>query len=251
VAVCGNRAKARRYYHRARKKTKPGAAMVGLTEKAFIGLLALFLVIAALLFGGAGTFDYWQAWVFLAVYFSASFALTLYLVKWDPALLGRRMRGGPWAEKRPAQRVIMPFASLAFVGLTLLPALDRRFGWSHIPPAMALAGDLLVALGWLGIFFVFRENSFTSATIELAPDQKVITTGPYAFVRHPMYASAMIMLLGTPIALGSWWGVLALVVMSPALVWRLLDEERFLGVNLPGYESYKETVRYRLIPHVW
>jgi len=225
--------------------------MVGLTERAFIGLLALFLVIAALLFGGAGTFDYWQAWVFLAVYFSASLALTLYLVKMDPALLGRRMRGGPWAEKQPTQRAIMLFASLSFIGLILLPALDRRFGWSHMSPAMALAGDLLVALGWLGIFLVFRENSFTSATIELTPDQKVISTGPYALVRHPMYASAMIMQLGAPIALGSWWGVLVLVVMSPALVWRLLDEERFLRANLPGYASYRETVRYRLIPHVW
>lgn len=225
--------------------------MLGLTKEAFIGLLALFLVMAALLFGAAGTFDYWQAWAFLAVYFTASVALTLYLVKADPALLKRRMRGGPWAEKRLAQRVIMLLASLAFIGLILVPAIDRRFGWSHNSPAMALAGNLLVALGWLGIFFVFRENSFTSATIELAPDQKVISSGPYALVRHPMYASAIIMLLGIPIALGSWWGVLALVVVSPALIWRLLDEEHFLGASLPGYASYSERVRYRLIPHVW
>jgi protein-S-isoprenylcysteine O-methyltransferase Ste14 len=98
---------------------------------------------------------------------------------------------------------------------------------------------------------VFRENSFTSATIELAPDQRVVSTGPYALVRHPMYASALVMLLGAPIALGSWWGVLALVVMSPALVWRLIDEERFLTNNLAGYATYKEKVRYRLIPGVW
>ena len=225
--------------------------MVGLTRKAFLGLVALFLVMAALLFGGAGTFDWWQAWLFLAVYFSASLALSLDFLKRDPALLERRMRGGPWAEKQPIQRVIMVFASLAFIGLLLLPALDRRFGWSHMPPAVALAGNLLVALGWLGIYVVFRENSFTSATIEVTPDQRVISTGPYARIRHPMYAGAIVMLLGAPIALGSWWGVLALVVMSPALVWRLFDEERFLTANLPGYASYTEKVRYRLIPHVW
>ena len=139
---------------------RPGATMVGLTEKAFIGLLALFLVFAALLFGGAGTFEWWQAWVFLTVYFGASIALTLYLVKSDPALLGRRLRGGPWAEKQPAQRLVMQIASVAFIGLILVPGLDRRFG-SHVPPAVALAGDVLVALGWLGMFLVFRENSFT------------------------------------------------------------------------------------------
>jgi protein-S-isoprenylcysteine O-methyltransferase Ste14 len=222
-----------------------------LSRKAFIGLVALFVVMVALLFGGAGTFDYWQAWLFLAVYFGASFAITLYLVRRDPALLARRMRGGPWAERQPAQRVIMVFTSLAFIGLTVLPALDRRFGWSHISGAVAVLGDVLVALGWLGIYRVFRENSFTSATIELAPDQRVISTGPYALVRHPMYATALIMLLGSPIALGSWWGVLGLFVITPALIWRIVDEENFLAVNLPGYSSYKEKVRYRLIPHVW
>ena len=116
---------------------------------------------------------------------------------------------------------------------------------------MALAGDALVVLGWVGIFFVFWENSFASATIELAPDQKVISTGPYALVRHPMYAAALVMLLGMPIALGSIWGVLVIVAILPALIWRLLDEEKFLAKNLPGYPEYQARVRYRLIPPVW
>jgi len=225
--------------------------MASLTRKAFAGLVGLFVVMAALLFGPPWTFDYWQAWVFLAVYFAASLALTLYLMESDPKLLERRMRGGPWAERQPAQKVIMLFASAAFIGLSLVPALDRRFGWSHMSPALSLAGDALVALGWLGIFFVFRENSFTSATIELAPDQTVVSSGPYALVRHPMYAAALVMLLGAPIALGSWWGVLGLLVISPALIWRIVDEEKFLASKLPGYVEYKEKVRYRLIPHVW
>ncbi len=225
--------------------------MTGVNKRAFGGLLVLVLAIAALLFIPAGTLDYWQAWTFLGVYSTASLAITLYLMKNDPKLLERRMRGGPAAEKEPTQKVIMLFASAGFIGLLIIPALDNRFGWSHMPPAVALAGDGLLALGWLAIFFVFKENSFTSATIELAPDQKVISTGPYALVRHPMYAGGLVMLAGIPIALGSWWGLLVLVATMPAPVWRLLDEEKFLARNLPGYVEYQEKVRYRLIPHVW
>jgi protein-S-isoprenylcysteine O-methyltransferase Ste14 len=222
-----------------------------LHKKAFGGILLLLLVMAALVFIPAWTLDYWQAWTFLAVYFAASLAITFYLMKKDPGLLQRRMRGGPVAEKQISQKIIMSFTSLGFIGLLVIPALDHRFGWSHIMPHAALAGDVLVALGWLAIFFVFRENSFSSATIELAPDQKVISTGPYALMRHPMYAGGIFMLLGIPIALGSWWGVLIVVAMMPALIWRLFDEEKFLAGNLPGYAEYQNKVRYRLIPLVW
>jgi protein-S-isoprenylcysteine O-methyltransferase Ste14 len=222
-----------------------------LNRKALRGLFFLLLVMAALLFIPAGTLDYWQAWLFLAVYFALSFAITLYLMKHDPQLLARRMSGGPTAEKEPAQKIIMVFASLGFIGLLVVPALDHRLGWSHMPPYVAVAGDALMAFGWLAIFFVFKVNTFTSATIELAPDQKVISSGPYALVRHPMYGGALFMLLGIPIALGSWWGVLVLAAMMPALVWRLLDEERFLARNLPGYAAYQKQVRCRLVPLVW
>jgi protein-S-isoprenylcysteine O-methyltransferase Ste14 len=225
--------------------------MNNLHTNALVALLLLFLVMAALLFIPPWTFDYWQAWTFLAVYFAASAAITLYLMKKDPQLLARRMSGGPAAEKLPAQKIIMSFTSLGFIGLLVIPALDRRFGWSHMPPWAALAGDVLVGFGFLGVFYVFQENSFTSATIELAPNQKVISTGPYALVRHPMYATALVMLLGIPIALGSMWGVLVIVAILPALIWRLLDEEKFLAKNLPGYPEYQARVRYRLIPRVW
>src|SRR5450631_2522672 len=222
-----------------------------LHRKAFLSLLVLFLAMAALLFVPAGTFDYWQAWTFLAVYFAWSLAITLYLVKKDPKLLERRMRGGPTAEKETTQKIIMVLTSLGFIGLMVVPALDHRFGWSHMTTYAVLAGEGLVAVGWLAIFFVFRENSFSSATIELAPDQTVISTGPYALVRHPMYAGGIFMLLGIPIALGSWWGVLIVVAMMPALIWRLFDEEKFLAANLSGYVDYQNKVRYRLIPLVW
>jgi protein-S-isoprenylcysteine O-methyltransferase Ste14 len=225
--------------------------MSSLHRRAFGGLAILVLVTGALLFAAAGTFDYWQAWAFLAIYFTVSLAITLYLMKKDPALLARRMSGGPFAEKEPSQRIIMSFASIGFIGLLVLPGLDHRFGWSQMPANVAIAGDILVVLGWIGIFFVFRENSFSSATIELAADQRVISTGPYALVRHPMYAAALVMLLGMPIALGSWWGVLTMAAVVPAVVWRLLDEERFLARNLPGYTEYQRKVRYRLLPLVW
>jgi protein-S-isoprenylcysteine O-methyltransferase Ste14 len=222
-----------------------------LHKKAFGGLLILFLAMASLLFIPAWTLDYWQAWAFLAVYFAWSFAITLYLMKKDPKLLQRRMSGGPWAEKEPVQKIIMSVASLGFIGLLVVPALDHRFAWSSMPPYLALAGDGLVVLGWLAVYFVFRENTFSSATIELAPDQEVISTGPYALVRHPMYAGGLVMLLGIPIALGSWWGVLIVIAITPALIWRLSDEEKFLARNLPGYVEYQNKVRYRLIPMVW
>ena len=222
-----------------------------LNIKALGGLVFLLVVMAALLFIPAWTLDYWQAWSFLAVYFASALAITLYLMKKDPKLLARRMSGGPTAEKEPTQKIIMLFTSLGFIGLMVFPALDHRFAWSHVPPYVVLAGDVLIALGFLGIFFVFRENTFSSSTIEITPDQKVISTGPYALVRHPMYAGALIMLVGIPMALGSWWGLLVIVAMVPALIWRLFDEETFLVRNLPGYVEYQKHVPYRLIPRVW
>ncbi|MGH6879727.1 MAG: methyltransferase family protein, partial [Hypericibacter sp.] len=208
-------------------------------------------VMAAILFIPAGSVNYWQAWVFLATYAISSLVITLYLMRKDPALLARRKRGGPTAEKETTQKIIMSFASLAFIGLLIVPALDHRFAWSQMSPYSALAGDLIFLLGWVAIFFVFKENTFASATIELAPDQRVISTGPYALVRHPMYAGGLVMLLGIPITLGSWWGLLVIAALVPALIWRLLDEERFLARNLPGYREYLKKLRYRLIPMIW
>lgn len=222
-----------------------------LNIKASVGLLFLVLAMAALLFIPARTLDYWQAWTFLVVYFGCSLAITLYLMVRDRRLLQRRMSGGPTAEREPSQKIIMFFTSLGFIGLLIIPALDHRFVWSLVPWYVVLGGDVLVAFGFISIFFVLRENTFSSATIEIAPGQKVISTGPYAVVRHPMYAGAFIMLIGMPIALGSWWGLLVFVVMMPALFWRLLDEEKFLSRNLPGYTEYQHKVRFRLIPLVW
>ena len=211
----------------------------------------LTVVMALLVFVPAGTVHYWQAWVYLAIFAGVSALTTLDLIRTDQALLERRMRGGPTAEKQPTQKVIMLSMSIGFIALLVVPALDHRFGWSAVPLGGMVAGDLLVALGFYLIFLVYRENTFTSATIEVAENQKVISTGPYARVRHPMYASAILYLLGTPLALGSYWGLVPVVAMMPFLIWRLLAEERFLTRNLAGYTDYQKRIHHRLVPFVW
>jgi protein-S-isoprenylcysteine O-methyltransferase Ste14 len=219
--------------------------------KALASLVALILVMGALVFGAAGTFDYWQAWLFLACYFAASVVVSLWLVRNDPALLQRRMRGGPFAEGERSQKIIMTITSIGFLALLMVPGLDRRFGWSDMPGAIAILGDVLLFAGWFGILTVFRENSYAAATIRVDSGQSVVSTGPYAVVRHPMYATALLMLLGIPIALGSWWGALTLVALLPALAWRLTDEERLLSRDLDGYADYGRRVRWRLLPFIW
>ena len=224
---------------------------MGLNVRAWLSLAVLALIMGFLLFLAAGTVRYWQAWIYLLLFFGLSAVITLDLMRHDPALLERRMKGGPTAERRPLQRFIMLGASLGFIGLLVVPALDFRFKWSAVPLAGVVIGDALFALGFGFIARVYRENTFTSATIEVAAGQRVIATGPYAMVRHPMYASALLYLVGTPLALGSYWGLLAVAFMLPFLIWRLVDEERLLAQDLRGYTDYQKRVRYRLVPFLW
>lgn len=222
-----------------------------LASKSLLSLAALAVVMALLLFGVAGTVHYWQGWVYFAIFFGASSITTLDLLKRDPALLERRLVGGPTAEKRPVQRVIMVAASAVFLAMLVVPALDYRFGWSHVPLGVVILGDVMAAVGFTFIFFVYRANTYTAATIQIAENQTVISTGPYSIVRHPMYASALLYVLGTPLALGSWWGLVPVATMIPLLVWRLFDEERMLATQLSGYTDYQRRVRHRLVPFVW
>jgi protein-S-isoprenylcysteine O-methyltransferase Ste14 len=222
-----------------------------LNAKAWMALIVLAVAMGLMLFVPAGTVHYWQAWIYLSIFVGASALITVYLMRRDPALLERRMSGGPMAEKRRAQKFIMFWTSICFIALLVVPAFDHRFGWSTVPVGGVVSGDVLIALGFYFIFLVYRENTFTSATIEVAENQKVISTGPYAIVRHPMYASASLYLLGTPLALGSYWALIAIAAMIPFLIWRLLDEERFLAKNLSGYDEYQKRVRYRLVPYLW
>jgi protein-S-isoprenylcysteine O-methyltransferase Ste14 len=224
---------------------------MNLHTRAWLGLIFPAFAVGLLLFVSAGTVDYRQAWGYLAIFFGSSVFQTLYLMKHDPALLQRRLKGGPTAEHEWSQKIIMLGATIGFIALTVVPGLDHRFGWSSVPLTVVIAGYVLVAVGFYVIFLVFRENTFTSATIEIAEDQKVISTGPYACVRHPMYAGGLLYLFGMPLALGSFWGLLALAGTMPFLIWRLFDEERFLAKKLSGYSDYMKKVRWRLVPDLF
>ena len=225
--------------------------MNSLNARALRSSLLGAIVLAALLFIPAGTLDYWQAWVFMAVFAGATSAITVYLAIKDPALLERRMRAGPTAEAEPTQKIIMFFAMTGFIATIVFPAFDHRFAWSPAPPWAALLGDALIAFAFLFVFIVLRANTYGASTIQIAEGQTLISTGPYALVRHPMYAGALLLLLAVPLALGSWWGLCVPVLFLPALIWRLLDEERFLIRNLPGYAEYRKQVKHRLVPFIW
>jgi len=182
--------------------------MANLNTKAFGSLFFLLLVMGALLFVPAGTLNYWQAWAFLAVFGASALAITLYLMKKDPKLLERRVHAGPTAEKETSQKIIQSITALGFMAMLVLPALDHRFHWWPAVPVFAsIAGNVLVAIGFLIIFFVYKENTFASATIEVYPDQRVVSSGLYALVRHPMYMGGFVFFVGAALSLGSWWGL--------------------------------------------
>ena len=222
-----------------------------LVARAFVGFAFLFAVIAVVLFGSAGTLAWPRAWWMLAVFFGCAGVITVWLWNYDKALLERRVKAGPGSEPDPMQNVVQALAGIVFLATFVVPGLDRRFGWSNVPLFASIAGDALVALGFLIVFLTFRANTFTAGTIELAEGQHLVDSGPYALVRHPMYAGALVMFVGIPPALGSWWGLLPAAAIVPVLVWRLTREEAFLAANLAGYGDYRARVRYRLAPAVW
>jgi len=205
----------------------------------------------ALIFLTAGTWNYWQGWVFLAVFAASTTAFTIYLAIYDKPLLERRMKAGPWHEQERAQQVIVSLVFVAFFAFIILPILDYRYGLSRVPAWVSLGGNALIVLSYLAIFRVIRANSWAASNIRVEADQKVIDAGPYAYVRHPMYAAAIWLFVGIPLALGSWWSVALLILFLPVLLWRLLDEEKILARDLPGYTEYMRRVKYRLIPRVW
>jgi protein-S-isoprenylcysteine O-methyltransferase Ste14 len=213
-------------------------------------LLGTF-ALGVLLFVPAWTLNYWQAWVFIVVFMTAVSIIGLYLSLKDPELLERRKKFGPGTEQSPAQKIIMTIAILADLGLFVFCALDHRFGWSPVPAFVSIVGNVLVVLGLFIDLLVFRENSFGGSTIETVEGQNVISTGPYALVRHPMYVGVLVMVIGVPLALGSWWGLAIIALVVPVLMWRILDEERLLKQELWGYAEYTQKVHYRLVPYLW
>jgi protein-S-isoprenylcysteine O-methyltransferase Ste14 len=217
------------------------------TAAALIGLV----VFVVLLFLPAGTFDYWQAWLFIAVFAVSTSVPAAYLLPTNPAVLDRRMRAGPSAETRAVQKVVIGVAGVSALGQLVLCALDHRFGWSAVPAAVSAAGDVLVVVG-LGIaLLAVVQNSYGAANVTVEAGQTTVSTGLYGFVRHPMYLGNLVMILGISLALGSYWGVLFLVPGVFVLAVRILDEEKMLEQELEGYGDYARKVRYRLMPHLW
>jgi protein-S-isoprenylcysteine O-methyltransferase Ste14 len=204
-----------------------------------------------LLFWPAGTLGYWQAWVFIAVFMVATLVPSLYLAVKDPAALRRRMKAGPTAETRTVQKLVITGTIVAVVAVLVVSALDHRFGWSNVPIPVVIVGNILVAVGLVLAQLVVIQNSYAAATITVEAGQKVVSTGLYGLVRHPMYVGTLIMMIGTPLALDSYWGLLAIVLTLPVLAARIDDEEKMLRQELDGYVEYMQKVHYRLVPGVW
>ncbi|WP_454784611.1 methyltransferase [Legionella sp. WA2024007413] len=209
------------------------------------------LVFLALLFIPAGTLNYWQGWVYLVVIISASAAYSIYLAIHDPALLKRRTEVGIAYEKEPIQKIIIFFLYIACLVLILLPPLDVRNGWSLVPWYVSILGDLFVMFSFYMFYLVSKVNTYAAANIRVEKGQKVITTGLYGLVRHPMYFGALFLFIGTPLALGSLWTLLLLPIFIFLLVARILNEEKILVHDLPGYTDYQKKVTTRLIPFIW
>jgi protein-S-isoprenylcysteine O-methyltransferase Ste14 len=220
-------------------------------KQAIGGLAALAVVLWLALFLPAWSLDYWQAWIYWFIFLGCVSAISVYFLNKDLNLIASRLKTGPTAEKEKSQKLANSLISIFFVLLILIPPFDYRYQFSNVSLVLVLASNVFVALGLLIIFLVFKENSFASATIEVNKEQKVISTGPYGLVRHPMYTGALLMLLFTPLALGSIWGLLAFIPMFSVIAFRVVEEEKFLLKNLSGYAEYCKKVRHRLIPFTW
>ncbi len=228
--------------------SKPSGSI---TKQAVLGLTALAVVMWLALFLPAWTISYWQGWLYWLVFTASISVITAYFLKKDLTLIANRLKAGPMAEKEKSQQVTQALAAVFFILLLLFPPLDYHFHWSNVPWLLVLVSDVFVVLGLAVVFLVFRENSFTSAVIEVNAGQKVISTGPYSVVRHPMYTGALLMLFFTPLALGSFWGLLFFFPIFLVISFRIVKEEKFLTKNLPGYSEYTKKTRYRLIPFFW
>lgn len=225
--------------------------MKNLLARTFLGFAFLMVVMGLALFLPAGTLRFWQGWLYLGTFAICTLLITLYLIKNDRRLLESRVQAGPVAETQKSQQVIQIIASLCFIALFVLPGFDHRLHWSVVPPVLSILGAVIVAIGFYIVFLTFKENSFTSGIIEIAADQKVITTGPYARVRHPMYSGALLVVLLSPLVLGSWVAIPLPFPLIAVILIRLLDEEKYLSANLKGYPEYCQKVHYHLIPGVW
>jgi protein-S-isoprenylcysteine O-methyltransferase Ste14 len=204
-----------------------------------------------LIFLPAGTFAYWRGWAFIAVFAAATLIPSVYLAVTNPEALRRRMQAGPGAETRPLQKIVIAVAFLSMGAMIALSALDFRFGWSTVPVAVSVVGLVLVGAGLTIAMLVTIQNGYAAANVKVEDGQQLSSTGWYGFVRHPMYFGNVILMIGTPLALGSYWGLLVVIVGLAVLALRIIDEEALLTDQLAGYREYMQKVHYRLVPYVW
>ncbi len=208
-------------------------------------------LLLALTFIPAGTFAYWRGWAYVATWIISSVAYSVYVARHDPALFRRRAQAGISHEKEPAQKIIIFCLFVAFGALAVLPPLDVRFGWSRVPWHVSVFGDLLIVVSFYVFYLVARVNTYAAANVRVEEGQTVVSTGMYGMVRHPMYLGALFLIIGMPLALGSWWSLLLVPLFLPILYFRMTNEEAVLVRDLPGYAEYMRNVRYRLIPGIF
>jgi protein-S-isoprenylcysteine O-methyltransferase Ste14 len=223
-------------------------SMREIKKGAFLRVGLAIPIFALVILLPAWKWDYWQAWLYLLILYIPMFFVLYYLLKNDPALLQRRMR---MREKESVQRRIIVLSLVYFLVAFTLPGLDVRFGWSNVPAWVSLVADVLVFIGYMTFVWVLTINSYLSRVVEVEAGQKVVSSGPYAIVRHPMYAGISLMYIATPVALGSFWALIPAVFIVPILVVRLRNEEQVLLRDLPGYAEYTRKVKYRLVPGIW
>jgi protein-S-isoprenylcysteine O-methyltransferase Ste14 len=221
---------------------------MSLKSKLLLQCILALIFVAAMFFVPAGSVRFWQGWAYIGIVFIPMFAASFYFYKYDPELVASRMQR---KEKVREQKVIMRLANLLFFVCLLLPGLDHRYGWSHMASSLTIVSQVLALGGYLMTLWVMKANRFASRIIEVKVGQQVISSGPYRIVRHPMYLGAIVMFLSTPLALGSYWTLPAFALVIPVIVLRLLNEEKILNKELPGYSEYRLRTRFRLIPRVW
>lgn len=226
---------------------------MSLALKAFSFLVFGFVITAIPLFLAAGTLAWTAGWIYLILLYGWVFIGILLLLKYNPGLLAERIKVAP-ANQKAWDKMFVVLLNVFFFAWTILMPLDAvRFHWSWMPVWVQVVGGVALVASFILMSLVFRENSYLAATVRIQEErgQKVITTGLYQYVRHPMYAGGLFMFLGVPLLLGSWYGLLLFLLFLPALLVRTVLEERTLQQELPGYNDYMTHVQYRLIPHVW
>jgi protein-S-isoprenylcysteine O-methyltransferase Ste14 len=229
----------------------PGAKLI---PKLLVQIVAMLAVFAGVLFGAAGTLDWPTGWAFLTLFAVVTVVISLWLASIDPGLLAERMKSPVQKDQKAWDRLFLLGVAVGYFAWLALMAWDaRRMAWSHVPLWAQVAGGALIVVSYLGIAWVYRTNSFAAPVIKIDAErhQTVISTGPYAFVRHPMYAFALLQFVGGPLMLGSWWGLAGAMAIALAIAGRTLGEEQMLRAELAGYDDYARRVRWRFLPGVW